>query len=83
MPGSLGILDGHISSSVTGRWLNGILGEAEQVHLKGLELKPESPERWETYACFPDDLGRQPEAEAAYKKARMFTGNLAPPNLSG
>jgi Flp pilus assembly protein TadD len=53
----------------------GKLAEAEQVHLKGLELKPESPGRWEAYACFLDDLGRQSEAEAAYKKARLFTGN--------
>jgi len=53
----------------------GKVAEAEQVHLTGLELKPDSPERWRAYACFLDDLGRQPEAEAAYKKARLFTGN--------
>ncbi|HKQ72390.1 MAG TPA: tetratricopeptide repeat protein [Blastocatellia bacterium] len=53
----------------------GRLGEAEQVHLRGLELKPESPDRWETYACFLDDLGRQNDAEVAYKKARFYRGN--------
>jgi len=53
----------------------GKLSEAEQVHLRGLELKPESPERWETYACFLDDLGRQGEAEAAYRKAKFYRGN--------
>jgi Flp pilus assembly protein TadD len=53
----------------------GKLGEAEQVHLKGIELKPDSPERWGTYACFLDDCGRQTEAQAAYKKARLFRGN--------
>ena len=53
----------------------GKLGEAEQVHLKGIELKPESPERWGSYACFLDDCGRQSEAQAAYKKARLYRGN--------
>jgi len=53
----------------------GKVAEAEQIHLRGLELKPESPERWETYACFLDDLGRQSDAEAAYKKARSYRGN--------
>ena len=50
------------------------LAEAEQVHLKGLELKPESPERWRSYACFLEDVGRIEEAEVAYKKARYFEG---------
>ena len=53
----------------------GKLGEAEQVHLQGLELKPESHERWESYACFLEDLRRQSEAEVAYQKARLFRGN--------
>jgi protein O-GlcNAc transferase len=53
----------------------GKLGEAEQVHLRGIELKPESSDRWESYACFLDDLGRQGDAEAAYKKARLYRGN--------
>jgi Flp pilus assembly protein TadD len=48
--------------------------EAEQIHLRGLELKPESPERWKSYACFLDDVGRLQEAEVAYKKARYFKG---------
>ena len=51
------------------------VGEAEQVHLRGLELKPESPKRWETYACFLDDLGRKGDAELAYKKARLYRGS--------
>jgi Flp pilus assembly protein TadD len=48
--------------------------EAEKVHLTGLELKPQSAERWRSYACFLDDLGRMGEAEVAYKKARHFEG---------
>ncbi len=53
----------------------GKFAEAEQVHLRGLELKPESPERWEVYACFLEDAGRQADAEAAYRRARLFTGS--------
>jgi predicted Zn-dependent protease len=53
----------------------GKVGEAEQVHLRGLELMPESPARWETYACFLEDLGRQNDAEVAYKKARFYRGS--------
>ena len=53
----------------------GKFAEAKQVHLKGLELKPESPERWEVYAIFLQNAGRQPEADAAYKKARLFAGS--------
>jgi protein O-GlcNAc transferase len=52
----------------------GKLAEAEHIHLTGIELKPESPERWRSYACFLDDVGRLQEAEAAYKKARHFEG---------
>jgi len=53
----------------------GKFAEAEQVHLRGLELKPESPERWEVYAIFLEDVGRRAEADAAYKKVRLFTGS--------
>jgi len=53
----------------------GKLAEAEQVHLRGIELKPESADRWESYACFLDDVRRQTEAEVAYQKARLYRGN--------
>jgi len=53
----------------------GKLVEAEQVHLRGIELKSESADRWESYACFLDDVGRKGEAEVAYKKARLYRGN--------
>jgi Flp pilus assembly protein TadD len=52
----------------------GRVAEAEQIHLTGLELEPESSERWKSYACFLDDLGRIQEADVAYKKARYFEG---------
>lgn len=53
----------------------GKLAEAEQIQLRGIQLKPESPERWESYACFLDDVGRQSEAQVAYNKARLYRGN--------
>ena len=53
----------------------GKLTEAEQVHLKGLELKPEVSDRWQAYGCFLEDVGRLSDAEAAYKKARWYRGN--------
>jgi hypothetical protein len=56
----------------------GQFAEAEQVHLAGLDLKPESSERWDSYAIFLDDVGRLPEAEAAHKKARHFESATLP-----
>jgi Tfp pilus assembly protein PilF len=46
--------------------------EAEQVHLDGIRLKPESAERWNAYANFLSDEGRETEAEEAYAKARRI-----------
>ncbi len=53
----------------------GRFAEAEQIHLKGLELKPESAERWQNYGSFLEDVGRKREAAEAYKKARWLNGN--------
>ncbi|HKR59330.1 MAG TPA: tetratricopeptide repeat protein [Pyrinomonadaceae bacterium] len=50
------------------------LAEAEQVHLSGLDLKPDSPERWESYAIFLEDMGRHTEAQIAFKNAYLFRG---------
>jgi Flp pilus assembly protein TadD len=73
---SLMLRDSSISRSALAIALKqrGKLVAAEQIHLTGLELKPESPKRWRAYACFLDDLGRRQEAEAAYRKARCFEG---------
>jgi tetratricopeptide (TPR) repeat protein len=49
--------------------------EAEQVHLKGLELNPESGERWLNYGSFLEDVGRIREAAEVYKKARQLIGH--------
>lgn len=62
------------SASAIALMLRGKVAEAEQIHLAGLELKPESPARWKSYACFLDDAGRKQEADVAFKKARYFEG---------
>lgn len=53
----------------------GRLFEAEQVHLKGIELNPESGERWLNYGRFLEDVGRIGEATEVYKKARQLIGH--------
>jgi Tfp pilus assembly protein PilF len=50
----------------------GRLHEAEQVHLKGLSLKPDSRERHEAYGDFLSDVGRQKEAQKMYQLARLM-----------
>jgi Flp pilus assembly protein TadD len=74
---ALALGDSSISRSALAIALmqRGKVAEAEQIHLTGLELKPESPERWKSYACFLDDVGRMQDAEVAYKKARYFEGS--------
>ena len=68
--GTIGRLSLAISLMERGKW-----AEAEQVHLKGLELEPESPDRWEYYGSFLEDAGRMREAAEAFKKARRLMGN--------
>lgn len=53
----------------------GKCAEAEQVHLEGLELDPDSADRWRYYAGFLEDAGRTREAAEAEKKARRLAGN--------
>ena len=68
--GTIGRLSLAISLMERGKW-----AEAEQVHLKGLELEPESADRWQYYASFLEDAGRIREAAEAQKKARRLAGN--------
>jgi tetratricopeptide (TPR) repeat protein len=42
---------------------------AEQVHLEGLNLKPESVERIKAYADFLSDAGREDEAAVQYSRS--------------
>jgi Tfp pilus assembly protein PilF len=46
--------------------------EAENVHLEGIRLKPKSGERYESYAAFLSDVGREMEAQTMNQKARML-----------
>lgn len=46
--------------------------EAERVHLEGIRLKPKSSERYESYAAFLSDVGREPEASRISKKAKKL-----------
>jgi tetratricopeptide (TPR) repeat protein len=48
--------------------------EAEQVHLDGIQLKPQSRDRWEAYSDFLGDTGRETEAQEALTKAHSVPG---------
>jgi Tfp pilus assembly protein PilF len=43
--------------------------EAENTHLEGIRLKPRSSEKYESYAAFLSDVGRDAEAEKMNRKA--------------
>lgn len=47
----------------------GKLKKAEQVHLDGIALKPDSSERYRGYAVFLSDIGRKVEAQKMYRKS--------------
>ncbi len=48
----------------------GRIEEAEKTHLDGIRLKPRKSERYESYAAFLSDVGREAEAEKMNRKAR-------------
>jgi tetratricopeptide (TPR) repeat protein len=50
----------------------GKLTEAENVHLEGIKLKPKSTQRYEAYADFLSDAGREEEAQKMYEKAKKL-----------
>jgi tetratricopeptide (TPR) repeat protein len=47
----------------------GRIEEAEKTHLDGIRLKPKKSERYESYAAFLSDVGREAEAEKMNRKA--------------
>ena len=53
--------------------LAGKIDKAEQVHLEGIALKPDSPKRHHAYADFLYDVGRKKEERQERKKARELT----------
>jgi Flp pilus assembly protein TadD len=48
----------------------GRVEEAEKMHLDGIRLKPRTSERYESYAAFLSDVGREAEAEKMNRKAK-------------
>jgi tetratricopeptide (TPR) repeat protein len=50
----------------------GKLTEAENVHLEGIKLKPKASQRYEAYADFLSDVGREEEAQTMYRKAKRL-----------
>jgi Tfp pilus assembly protein PilF len=50
----------------------GKVDEAEKLHLEGIRLKPKASDRYDSYACFLSDVGREREAEEMYDKARQL-----------
>ncbi len=52
----------------------GKLKEAESVHLEGIKRRPKASGRYESYACFLSDVGREQEARKMYRKARQLRG---------
>jgi Tfp pilus assembly protein PilF len=52
----------------------GKVAEAGKTHLEGIELKPKASERYETYAAFLSDVGREAESEAMIKRAKELRG---------
>jgi Tfp pilus assembly protein PilF len=47
----------------------GRIEEAEKTHLDGIKLKPRKSEKYESYAAFLADVGRELEAEQMNRKA--------------
>jgi len=46
--------------------------EAENVHLEGIRLKPKNSERYESYAAFLSDVGRDAEAQTMNNRAKKL-----------
>jgi Flp pilus assembly protein TadD len=71
---SLGIKESHLTRiALALAFLSqGKVAEAESVHLEGIRLKPKNSERYESYAAFLSDVGREVEAQAMNKKVRKL-----------
>ena len=71
---SLGIKGSHLTRiALALAFLSqGKVAEAENVHLEGIRLKPKNSERYESYAAFLSDVGREAEAQTMNNKARKL-----------
>jgi Tfp pilus assembly protein PilF len=50
----------------------GKIAEAEKMHLENIKLKPKASERYESYAAFLSDVGRERESEKIMQKVRAL-----------
>jgi|HubBroStandDraft_5_1064220.scaffolds.fasta_scaffold489213_1 Tfp pilus assembly protein PilF len=50
----------------------GKIAEAEKMHLENIKLRPKASERYESYAAFLSDVGREAESERMIQKARAL-----------
>jgi len=50
----------------------GKIADAEKVHLENIKIKPTKSERYESYAAFLSDVGREAEAKMMTQKAKML-----------
>jgi Flp pilus assembly protein TadD len=50
----------------------GKITDAENVHLEGIKLKPKESRRYEAYADFLSDVGREEQAQTMYRKAKKL-----------
>jgi tetratricopeptide (TPR) repeat protein len=50
----------------------GKIRQAEKTHLDGIRLKPNQSQRYESYAAFLWDIGREAEAEQIDRKAKQL-----------
>jgi len=71
---SLGIKESHLTRiALALAFLSqGKVAEAENVHLEGIKLKPKNSERYDSYAAFLSDIGREAEAQTMNNKARKL-----------
>jgi tetratricopeptide (TPR) repeat protein len=69
---ALRLKESHLSrSSLAFAYLaQGKIEEAEKTHLDGIKLKPRKSERYQSYAAFLSDVGRDAEAEKMGRKAK-------------
>lgn len=50
----------------------GKIAKAEKMHLENIRLRPKASERYESYAAFLSDVGREAESEGMMQKARAL-----------
>ena len=75
---SLRVKDSHLTrASLALAYLSqGKVEEAGHVHLEGIRLKPKDGPRYESYAAFLSDVGRETEARAMERKARKLRRSI-------